>query len=334
MKRIIALILILAALLALTACASDETAGEDVEFGIAATVFPAYDFARRIAGDRLPVKLIVPPGADTHSFEPTAKDIITMENWLVVCNGGESEHWVEEVFEGHDSFVEPIYMMDCVDLVEEELKEGMVDIPHTHDGVECTEDHEHEEDEAHDEHEHEHEEAEFDEHVWTSPLNAVKICREICERLCEIDPEGQDYYRQNLENYVAELEALDRDFRAVVQAASSNTLVFADRFPVRYFVEEYGLEYFAAYPGCISQSEPSVRTVVYLIDRVREYKTPAVFYVEFSNEKMADIICEDTGCKKLLFHSCHNVSADEFDAGLSYLQLMRGNLETLKEALG
>lgn len=327
MKRIIALILILAALFSLTACATEESTGEDAEFGIAATVFPAYDFARQIAGERLPVKLIVPPGADTHSFEPTAKDIITMENWLVVCNGGESEHWVEEVFEGHDSFIEPICMMDCVDVVEEELKEGMVDVPHTHDGVECTEDH------AHEEYEH-GEEAEYDEHVWTSPVNAVKICREICDRLCEIDPEGQDYYRENLANYAAELEALDKDFRAVVEAASSKTLIFADRFPVRYFVEEYGLEYFAAYPGCISQSEPSVRTVVYLIDRVREHKTPAVFYVEFSNEKMADIICEDTGCKKLLFHSCHNVSADEFDAGISYLQLMRSNLETLKEALG
>ena len=122
MKRAIALILILAAAFCFTACSS-ENAEESAEFGIAATVFPAYDFARQIAGDRMPVKLIIPPGSDLHSFEPTAKDIITMENWLVVCNGGESEHWVEEVFEGNESHYEPIYMMDCVDVVEEELKE-------------------------------------------------------------------------------------------------------------------------------------------------------------------------------------------------------------------
>ena len=327
MKRAIALILILAAAFCFTACSS-ENAEESAEFGIAATVFPAYDFARQIAGDRMPVKLIIPPGSDLHSFEPTAKDIITMENWLVVCNGGESEHWVEEVFEGKENHYEPIYMMDCVDVVEEELKEGMVEVPHSHEGEECTEDHDHEEE--HDE----HEEAEYDEHVWTSPANAIKICQTICERLCAIDPEGEEYYRENLNSYTAQLEKLDRAFRSVVDAASNRTLIFADRFPVRYFVEEYGLDYFAAYPGCISQSEPSVKTVVFLIDRVREYETPAVLYIEFSNEKMADIICEDTGCKKLLFHSCHNVSAEQFDSGVSYLQLMESNLVTLKEALG
>ena len=127
---------------------------------------------------------------------------------------------------------------------------------------------------------------------------------------------------------------LDAEFRKAVDEANGHTLIFADRFPVRYFTEEYGLEYFAAYPGCISQSEPSVRTVVYLIDRVREHKTPAVLFIEFSNEKMADIICEDTGCKKLLFHSCHNVSAEEFKNGISYLELMYSNLNSLKEALG
>ncbi len=327
MKRIIALILILAALFSLTACATEESTGEDAEFGIAATVFPAYDFARQIAGERLPVKLIVPAGSDVHSFEPTAKDIITMENWLIVCNGGHSEHWVEEILHDSSSHMEPIYMMDCVEVVREEVKEGMETVPHSHDGVECTEEHEHEETD-------EHEEAEFDEHVWTSPVNAIKICNEICSRLCEIDPEGAEYYRANLESYTAQLAQLDKAFRDTVDNASSKTLIFADRFPVRYFVEEYGLEYFAAYPGCISQSEPSVRTVVYLIDRVREHKTPAVLYIEFSNEKMADIICEDTGCNKLLFHSCHNVTAKQFEEGISYLELMRSNLESLKEALG
>ena len=331
-KSLISLFLIIFAL-SFSACSSSDSIGEEPEFGIAATVFPAYDFARQIAGDRMPVSLVVPAGSDIHSFEPTAKDIIKMENWLVVCNGGESESWVEQIFESSPTAHEPIYMMDCVDVVEEELKEGMVEVPHSHDGEECTEDHEHEhEEEAQHEEEHEHE-PEFDEHVWTSPVNAVKICTEICHRLCEIDPEGAEYYKANLESYSAKLLELDKQFREVVESSDSKTLVFADRFPVRYFVEEYGLDYYAAYPGCISQSEPSVRTVVFLIDRVREYSTPAVFYIEFSNEKMADIICEDTGCKKLLFHSCHNVSAEQFENGITYLELMSSNLESVKEAL-
>ena len=327
-KKSLIILFLIIFVLSLAGCSSSESDMQEPEFGIAATVFPAYDFARQIAGDRLPVSLVVPAGSDIHSFEPTAKDIIKMENWLVVCNGGESESWVEQIFESSDTKLQPIYMMDCVDVVEEELKEGMVEVPHSHDGEECTEDHEHEEEE-----EHEHE-PEFDEHVWTSPVNAVKICTEICRRLCEIDPEGAEYYKANLADYSAKLMELDGQFRHVVENASSNTLVFADRFPVRYFVEEYDLDYYAAYPGCISQSEPSVRTVVFLIDRVREYKTPAVMYIEFSNEKMADIICEDTGCKKLLFHSCHNVSAKEFEEGITYMELMRSNLESLKEALG
>ncbi|MDO4983264.1 MAG: metal ABC transporter substrate-binding protein, partial [Eubacteriales bacterium] len=172
------------------------------------------------------------------------------------------------------------------------------------------------------------------EHVWTSPVNAVLICREIANALCEVDPENSGQYSRSCDEYCAKLKELDAQFRSIVENASCSTVVFADRFPVRYFVEEYGLEYFAAFPGCAEDTEPSARTVAYLIDRVREYKTPAVFFIEFSNEKMADIICEDTGCAKLLFHSCHNVSAQAFEDGVSYLELMKGNALNLKEALG
>ena len=131
-----------------------------------------------------------------------------------------------------------------------------------------------------------------------------------------------------------DVQALDADFRSVIANAKRHTLIFADRFPVRYFVEEYGLDYFAAFPGCADDAEPSARTVAFLIDRVREEQAPAVLYIEFSNQKMADIVCEDTGCKKLLFNSCHNVTADQLRGGVTYLELMRGNLETVKEALG
>ena len=137
----------------------------------------------------------------------------------------------------------------------------------------------------------------------------------------------------NYEVYNAKLMELDIDIRTNVMNGARKTLIFADRFPMRYFTREYGLTYYAAYPGCASQTEPSAKTVAFLIDHVREENIPAVLYMEFSNEKMADVICEDTGCKKLPFYSAHSITAQQFEDGVTYLDLMRMNIETLKEAL-
>ena len=324
MKRLLCILLLLALALSLAACGAEETTeNEERDLVIVTTVFPAYDFARRIAGERASVLLLVPPGAESHSFEPTAKDILRIQSCtLFFCNGGESEAWVEELLE--DQELETLVMLDCVEALEEEHKEGMQQIR----------EHEHEHGD-HDHEDHEEEEGpEYDEHVWTSPVNAIRICEALCERLCELDPEGAALYRANLAAYRAELEDLDAAFRQAVEQGRLRTVVFADRFPVRYFVEEYGLDYFAAFPGCADDTEPSARTVAFLIDKVRQEGIPAVFYIEFSNEKMADVICEDTGCRKLLFHSCHTVSKAELEGGVSYLQLMWGNVDALKEALG
>ena len=203
-------------------------------------------------------------------------------------------------------------MLDCVDALEEETVEGMQEIFEEAD---------------------EEGGPEYDEHVWTSPVNAKRICAALCERLCRLDPAGEEEYRTNLARYSAELDRLDAAFREIVADGARSTLVFADRFPVRYFVEEYGLRYFAAFPGCADDTEPSARTVAFLIDRVREEQIPVVFYIEFSNEKMADVICEDTGCRKLRFHSCHTVSAEDLANGVTYLDLMWENAAALKEAL-
>ncbi len=315
MKKTVCIILLLALGLCLCACGAEPAAPQgSAALTIVTTVFPAYDFARQIAGERADVILLVPPGAEAHSFEPTARDILTIrECSLFFCNGGESEAWVEELLEGQE--LEMLAMLDCVDALEEETREGMQQV-------------------REEEHGDEEEGPEFDEHVWTSPVNAGKICTALCERLCRLDPEGAEEYRTNLEQYCAQLEELDAAFRRTVEQGSRRTVVFADRFPVRYFVEEYGLEYFAAFPGCADDTEPAARTVAFLIDRVRQEKLPAVFYIEFSNEKMADVICEDTGCRKLLFHSCHNVSAEELERGVTYTELMWGNADALKEALG
>lgn len=337
MKRSLVIFIVLALCLGLTACGGGpyESSGEGLS--VIATSFPSFDFTREIGGERVKVTLLVPPGAETHSFEPTPQDIIRIENCdLLVCAGGDSEAWLETVLEGQSGDINKITMLDCVNALEEEHKEGMqISRRHEQEHAHEHEEEEHEEDHVHDReekhvHAHHHE---FDEHVWCSPVNADKICREICLRLTELDPAGAEYYLQNYRDYSEKLMELDSEFREAVENGKSDTLIFADRFPVRYFVEEYGLDYYAAFPGCADDVEPSAKTVAFLIDMVRENHVPAVLHIEFSNEKMADIICEETGCKKLLFHSCHNVTRQELDDGVSYLELMRQNVLTVKEAL-
>ena len=304
MKRLIAALLCLC--LMLCGCtAQPEKPHDETKLQIVCTSFPAYDFAREIAGDRAELTLLIKPGSEVHSYEPTPKDMIRIqESDLFICNGGESEQWAKTLITPE---LNTIYMMDCVDTVEESA-----------DGIYNAEDGE----------------PELDEHVWTSPLNAIKISEEICNALCKLDADNAEEYKMNFAAYKAQLMALDREFRQVIKNSGKHTLVFADRFPMRYFALEYGLDCYAAFPGCSSETEPSAKTVAYLIDRVREDKIPAVLYMEFSNQKMADVICEDTGCKKLPFYSAHSVSAEQFEQGVSYLDLMRINLNSLKEALG
>lgn len=304
MKRLIAILLCLC--LMLCGCtAQPEKPHDKTKLQIVCTSFPAYDFAREIAGDRAELTLLIKPGSEVHSYEPTPKDMIRIqESDLFICNGGESEQWAKTLITPK---LNTIHMMGCVDTVEEST-----------DGIYNAEDGE----------------PELDEHVWTSPLNAIKISEEICNALCKLDTDNAEAYKTNFAAYKAQLMALDREFRQVIKNSGKHTLVFADRFPMRYFALEYGLDCYAAFPGCSSETEPSAKTVAYLIDRVREDKIPAVLYMEFSNQKMADVICEDTGCKKLPFYSAHSVSAEQFEQGVSYLDLMRINLNSLKEALG
>lgn len=311
MKRVIALIMALSLILCGCGAAEPEPETDDAKLQIVCSSFPAYDFARAVAGDRAQITLLLKPGAEVHSYEPSPKDIIRIqESDLFICNGGESEEWVDSLISENEG-LNVIYMMDCVDAVEES-DEGIYSSDHE---------------------EHEHEEAELDEHVWTSPLNAVKIVEKISDALYEMDNAHGREYLTNCEVYKAKLLDLDIRIRTAVLQAKRNSLVFADRFPMRYFALEYGLDCFAAFPGCASETEPSAKTVAFLIDRVREEDIPAVLYMEFSNEKMADVICEDTGCKKLPFYSAHSVTAEQFEAGMTYLDLMEINLNSLKEAL-
>ena len=293
---------------------------------VIATIFAPYDFARQIVGEYGTVSMLEPPASESHSFEPTPQDIINIQNCDVfIYIGGESESWVQDLLQDIDtSKVTVISCMDFVSLYEEELVEGMEEETETGNEWDTIKGEKEEETE---------EEQEYDEHIWTSPKNAIKIVEGLQKVFAQTDKKHAKEYEENGASYIEKLEKLDAEFRETVKNGKLDTIVFGDRFPLRYFVEEYGLKYYAAFPGCSEQTEPSASTTAFLIDTVREKKIPVVFYLELSNEKIADTICESTGAKKMLFHSCHNITKDDFQAGVTYLDLMQNNVEALKEAL-
>ena len=325
---------------------------DDGKLKVVTTLFPYYDFTRQIAGDKVDLSMVIPAGQDSHSFEPTPADIRLIQNAdLLICNGGAMEQWVSQVVSSLDSeSLKVITMMDYVDIVEEEVVEGMEDSGEEHHHVHAAdndhdhaaEDHDHTDDEHdHDaeDHTHTHDdddadyEIEYDEHIWTSPVNAMKITQVIADTLEEMDPADADMFTANAEDYIGKLKNLDREFREVVTGADLDLIVMADKFPLRYFADTYGLRYRAAFSGCSSDTEPSAKTIAYLIDKVREEQIPAVYYLELSSHRVAEIISEETGAKPLLFHSCHNVTRREFDNGVTYLELMEQNVVNLREGL-
>ncbi|GHU55397.1 high-affinity zinc uptake system binding-protein ZnuA [Clostridia bacterium] len=284
------------------------------KLSVVATIFPQYDFARQITGGLADVHMLLPPGAETHSFEPTPQDIIKIQNCDVfVYVGGDSDAWVERILASIDtSKMKVVTLMSLVDTVEEVAVEGMQE-----------EEEEEEEGDA----------PEYDEHVWTSPKNAAEIVKELVGIISEKDPSNEETYRANADKYLAQLAELDETFKDIVSNSELHTLVFGDRFPFRYFADEYKLDYFAAFPGCSTEIEANPVTIGFLIRKVNEEKIPAVFHIELSNEKIANAICESTGARLLLFNSAHNLSKSDFDGGATYLDIMKQNAETLKIAL-
>ena len=300
--------------------------GQDNRLRVVTTIFPPYDFVREIAGDRADLKMLLKPGEESHSYEPTPQDIIAIQNSdIFIYVGGENDAWVEDILDSMpDAGMRTLKLIDCVDTVEEEHVEGMQEQPG----------HSHEEEEYHgDETEEAHSVHEIDEHVWTSPVNASAIVDEIKELLAQTDPENRQRYEENAEAYEAELVALDTAFREVVDNAGRRLVIFGDRFPFRYFADEYGLDYYAAFPGCASDTEPSAAVMAFLINKVAEEKVPAVLKMELSNENIANAIAEATGTEVRTFYSCHNLTAEEFENGETYLSMMQKNVETLKEVL-
>jgi zinc transport system substrate-binding protein len=288
-----------------------ELTAADKGFNIVTTGFAPYDFARQIAAGKANLTMLLSPGAESHSYDPSPQDIIKIQKSKVfIYVGGESDAWVDKILASIDtSKVKNITLMDCVELVEEETVDGMQAESEEEEGTA------------------------YDEHVWTSPRNAELIVQKISEALCELDAENAEEYKKNTAEYIEKLKGLDSKLKAVVAEGLRKTIIFGDRFPFRYFAEAYGLTYYAAFPGCSTETEPSAATVKFLIDKVKAEKIPVVFHIEMGNEKMTRVISEATGAKVLQLHACHNISRDDFKNGVSYLDIMEKNAEALREAL-
>lgn len=298
--------------------ASPSNAEDTQKLSVVCTNFPEYDFVRQIVGDKADVTILLKPGAESHTYEPTPQDIITIQNGaLFVYVGGDSDEWVADVLSSMDQSKMTVFkLMDCVDLVEEELVEGMQ--PET---------------EAESAGSEAEAAPEMDEHVWTSPANAMKIVQKLCDTLCTLDSADQNTFKANTEAYLTQLQKLDDEFREVVENGKRREIIVGDRFPFRYFCEEFGLTYYAAFPGCSTDTEADASTVAFLIKKVKDDKIPIVFHIELSNEQMCNSICEATGAKSELLGAVHNVSDSDFKAGATYLSLMEHNVQALKEAL-
>ncbi len=315
MKKIIAACA--ASMLAVTmcGCSAPTDSSSDGKLSVITTIYPAYDLARQVFGDTAEVTLLLKPGTESHTYDPSAKDVVKISSCdLFIYNGGESDRWVDSILDGTGD-INTLRMMDVVELHEEELSEGM---QHGH--------------EEHDDHDHETEE--YDEHIWTSPKNAAAITKAIETAACSAAPENAELYSANSDAYTAQINSLDQRFEQLLES-EQRYFVFGDRFPLLYFFEEYDLNYYGAFPGCGSEVEPSAQTISFLLDKLGSDEViKTVFYIELSNHKIADTLAEDTGLPTAQFHTCHNISADDFTAGETYVSLMEKNYETLKTALG
>ena len=320
---------------------------EQKKYSVVSTSFPGYDFARAVTKNtNISTKMLVKPGAETHTYEPTPQDIIDIKNAdMFIYVGGDSDTWVEKILKDVDTKkTHVVKLVDLVSTVEEEIVEGMEDEDehdhnHNHDHAKHDHNHDHDHDHAdydHESHEHKHEHnekeegPEIDEHVWTSPKKAMEIVKKIAEVASEIDAEEKTKINDNTEKYVAEIAQVDKDLHQAIDGKISE-IVVADRFPFRYFADEFGLKYAAAFSGCSEQTEASAKTISFLINKVKQDKVKKIYKIELSNGKIAETVSKDTGAEFLELHSAHNVTADDFSKGVTYVDLMKRNLLALSK---
>ena len=342
-KRIILLCLTVMVVFAACSCGIGKYDDLDEDkLLIVTTLFPQYDFAKQVAGDKAEVVLLLAPGVEAHDFEPTPSDIILINKAdLFIYTGDEMEPWVATILESIDN--PDLNVLDVSQGIELICEEENHEHNHVHeDEEEESDEHDHEEAEehedeniifgesGHEEHDHSHS---ADPHIWTSPVNAMKMVENVTDALVELDGANEELYRQNCQEYISQLEDIDSELREIVGHSESHTIYFGGRFAMSYFAHEYGLNYAAAFDSCQAESEPSARLIVKIIEKMREENVKYVFYEEMTDPKAARIIAEEIDGEILLLHSCHNVSKAEMEAGATYISLMKQNVENLRKAL-
>lgn len=314
MRRAVPILLIVCLILLFSCSSADE--GNDDRLEIMAASFPSYDAARAVAGDLASITMLVPPGGGEHSYEPSIEDVIRIsESDLFIYNGGESDTWITYILSDLDGATSTFSLLENAAFTLYEDEENIAWKEENHDG-----------------HDHSHGRV-LDEHVWTSPENEIAIIQALCEEIASLDEDNREVYESNAASYIEDIREVQGTIRDIVENGMRSEIIVADRFPLLYFVTEFSLDYYAAYPGCSSESEPSAKTVAFLIDKVREDGIPVVLHMELANTLLSEVVAEETGAAVMEFSSCHNVSKRVFDSGVTYVDLMRQNADVLKEAL-
>ncbi len=334
---------------------------------IVTTAFPQYDFVRAIVKDKGEVSMLLKIGAEAHSFEPTPKDLIAIEKAsLFVYNGGENDEWIEDFIESIDHKVKTFAFVEKVETRPEEELEGVEanhhhqhhhnnalvhEKEHKHEHESANEqeheladthehEHEHEHQSAHkhelaEGHKHEHEQDDhFDEHVWTSPVNDLKILKALCDTIVELDPKNKEFYEKNARAYMDQFVKIDKEYRKIVENAPHKTIIFGDLFPLLYFAKDYNLTYYAAFNGCSNETEVSAATMKFLVDKAKNTKAKVIFKIELTSDNLASTIAEACGAKVMTFNTGHNLNLEQYRKGTTMAMLFEENFEPLRTALG
>lgn len=289
---------------------SEASSGNKIK--VIASLFPQYDFAKQIAGEKADVILLLPPGTESHTYDPTPADILKISNCdIFLYTGKDMEPWAEKI----------ISSVKNKNLIISNVS-NKINLIKTH--------HKHEKDNHEKHHHHEHN---FDPHIWLDPELASRMVDNITLAFCEKDPSNSEYFKNNAENYKKKLLDLDDNFKNMINSSNRKFIVFAGRFAHLYFINHYGLEYISAFSSCSSESEPSVKKIAKIINIIKEKNIPAVFYEELSQPKTAKSIAEQTNVKTLKFSTLHNISKEQLENNVTYIDLMLENLENLRQGL-
>ena len=302
---------------------------------IVTTIFPEYDWVRQLLGDKsenTELTLLLGNGVDLHSYQPSIQDVAKISTAdIFIFVGGESDGWVKDALKNAKN--KEMIVLNLMEILGDKVKEEEIV-----EGMECEEeedhDHDHEDAEEH-HHHHNDEEAEYDEHVWLSLKNAKVICEVITEALCQKDSKNAATYQNNLSEYIAQLDELDWVYSSVINNASKDTLIFGDRFPFRYLVDDYNLNYYAAFVGCSAETEASFKTVIFLANKMDEFDSNYIFKIESGDDKLAKTIIQNSGKKNaqvLILNSMQSVTSKQAE-DTSYIKIMSENLQTLQKGL-